>query len=117
MIAAIPWHRRLGVKLDGIAFAFLAISLLFIAGDYFLLSTMRGDTATIILYGRGRNLTYKAVYLAQRLFVDAPNDRGPILEKLNKTTAAMDARLATLLNGDTAAGMPPAPEPVQPILH
>ena len=74
----IPWRQTLKARLGGVTLAALVLTLLVIAANLYLISSLQGDAAGINLLGKGRYLSYQALALCWRNGQRSPihNHRG-----------------------------------------
>src|SRR5262245_32997585 len=97
----IPWRKTLGARVGGAALLLLVVSLLLFVGNFFVLSSVRGDAASMDLFGQGRTYCYEMLYHANRLFYSEDMDeRTRAAKALRDTMDRMDERVETLLQGD-----------------
>jgi PAS domain S-box-containing protein len=102
MAKAIPWRSTLAVKLGGILLALLALSLLLLLGNLYLLASVQWDSDSLNTFGRGRYYGYATAYLASRLFDEKEAGRVQTQRQLDDMAAAMDQRFERLLTGAEA---------------
>src|SRR5436309_481978 len=69
----IPWRKTLGARLGAALLALLVAVLLVIGGNLYLLASIRNDSSTINLLGKGRYRAYQAFALTQLLL----EEKGP----------------------------------------
>ncbi len=107
----VPWRKSLQARLGGVTVVLLAVSLLLIAGNLALLSSIRGHAALVNAFSRGRALSYRLLYQADRLFDESGRRRAEALADLRDAMARMDRRFLQVLEGDPGAGVPAVTDP------
>lgn len=110
MATQLPWHRSLNARLGGITLALLIVSLVLILGNFYFLSLIRGDFATVSYSGRGRT-GYQLLYLSHRLFDVGGDQRAAALADLRGAMERTEQRFENLRNGNVSLGIPAATEP------
>ncbi len=107
----VPWTKSLTFKLGSVVVGLLAAALFLVLGNFHLLSTIRGDTASMDLAGKGRYRAYEMLYLCRRLFEVTGEDRAKVLGELHEAKSRTGERFKQLRDGDPALGIAPATDP------
>jgi methyl-accepting chemotaxis protein len=78
-----------------------ALALLLVLGSLYMLSSARGEGASMALFSKGRQYCYEMLYLVNRLFDEGnAEERKQTADRLRKVLAAMDQRFDDLYHGD-----------------
>jgi methyl-accepting chemotaxis protein len=101
MSQAIPWRQTLGFKLGGTMVAVLVLAVLLVIGNFYTLATVRGDTASMAIFARGRMYCFEMLFLANYLFDQSTEEgRKQVAAELRRVVTQMDERYEILQNGD-----------------
>ena len=93
-----------GFKLAGIAVILLALSLAPILADFYTLSSMQGDAASMA-FAAGRMYQFQILNACNSLGGDGVGDPKALHEELDAVVQKSDERYRDLLQGDAAQGV------------
>ena len=66
MTKAVSWHKSVGFKLTGVTAALLALALVLVLSNFYTLSSIQGDTASLAVFAKGRMYLYQVLYTAHK---------------------------------------------------
>jgi len=100
--------KSLNAKLGGITLVLLAVSLILVVGNLYMLSTIKGGAAWMNHSSLGRMRAYQTLYLVRRMFDESGEARFRTRRELDEVTSLIEKRFTTLRIGDPSLGIPPA---------
>src|SRR4051812_43391025 len=106
MTKGVSWFRSVGFKLAAIAAVLLALSLALILADFYTLSSMQGDAASMALFAAGRMYQFQVLNDCNSLAGDGIGDPKALREELDAVVQKSDERYRDLLQGDATRGIP-----------
>ncbi len=108
MTQLVPWHRRVGTRLAGLTLLVFVISAAAMSYTRAALDDLAGDSRWVGEAGKGRRAAFHVLFLATRIASETGGAAGADARELREVIGDVEARFATLENGDSSKGIPAA---------
>src|SRR5690349_2271558 len=85
-------RRSLRTKFAAIVLCLIALSLVLIVGNLYLLAKVQGDASSMAVLAGGRARCFEQLYLVRRLAQAPADERAPLITRIRASIKAVDQR-------------------------